>query len=54
MIVSYKIEEEYEVEGLLETFSDFLGVTAEKLAKLERWFLQQLDYEVVVTPQDYQ
>ena len=53
-IVSYKIYYDEPVTGLFECYASILGLSVDEIVVLERWFLQKLNYEVVVSTKQYQ
>ena len=53
-IVAYKIYYDEPVTGLFECFGTILGLSIDEIATMERWFLQKLNYEVVVSTKQYQ
>lgn len=53
-IVAYKIYYDEPIGGLLDYFASLMGVESAEVAQLERWFLQCVGYEVVVSNSQYQ
>jgi hypothetical protein len=53
-IVAYKVYYDEPVKGLFECFGSIMGLAIEEVALMERWFLQKLSYEVVVSTKQFQ
>ena len=53
-VVSYKVYYDETIEGLMQFFGQTMGLTAQELARLERWFLGAVNYELVVSSVQYQ
>ena len=53
-IVAYKIYYDEPVTGLFECFGTILGLSIDEIVMMERWLLQKLNYEVVVSTKQYQ
>jgi hypothetical protein len=53
-VVAYKVYYDETIEGLMEFFAGELTKSMDELAKLERWFLSTVNYELVVSSQQYQ
>jgi hypothetical protein len=53
-IVAYKIYYDEPIAGLLDYFASLMGLESTEVAQLERWFLQCVGYEVVVSNSQYQ
>lgn len=53
-IVAYKIYYDEPVTGLFECYGAILGLSIDEIVLMERWFLQKLNYEVVVSTKQYQ
>lgn len=53
-IVAYKVYYDEPVTGLFECFGSIMGLSIDEIALMERWFLQKLNYEVVVSTKQFQ
>lgn len=53
-IVAYKIYYDEPIGGLVDYFASLMGLENGEVAQLERWFLQCVGYEVVVSNSQYQ
>jgi hypothetical protein len=52
-LVAYKVFFDETIEGLIQYYSRVLGMPGDDLRLLERWFLEGLSYEVVVSNRHY-
>lgn len=52
-IIAYKIYYDEPVEGLIESFSEILQISGVETRRLERYFLEQIEFQAVVTNEQY-
>lgn len=52
-IVAYKIYYDEPVEGLIDSFSSILEISQQDTRTLERYFLEQIEFQAITTNQQY-